>query len=92
MTTYSIREFKARVSEILRDLDNGAEVIITRRGKPCGRLTSLEPPTEGKPSLGTLRGSLSHLPDATYEDFLNVKALCEPQLPASEGLERSHAG
>ena len=26
MTTYSIREFKARVSEILRDLDDGAEV------------------------------------------------------------------
>ena len=25
MTTYSIREFKARVSEILRDLDDGAE-------------------------------------------------------------------
>ena len=34
MTTYSIREFKARVSEILRDLDSGDEVIITRRGKP----------------------------------------------------------
>ena len=49
MTTYSIREFKARVSEILRDLDQGAEVIITRRGKPCGRLTSVELPKAGKP-------------------------------------------
>ena len=41
MTTYGIREFKARVREILRGLDDGEEVIITRRGKPCGRLTSM---------------------------------------------------
>ena len=92
MTTYSIREFKARVSEILRDLDDGAEVIITRRGKPCGRLTPVEGPTEGKPSLGTLKGSLSHLPDATYGDFLNVKTLWEPRSPASGEPARSHAG
>ena len=39
-TTYSIREVKARLSEILRDLDYGEEVIITRRGRPCGRLTA----------------------------------------------------
>ena len=50
MTTYSIREFKARVSEILRDLDDGEEVIITRRGRPCGRLTTVQHPSEGKPS------------------------------------------
>ena len=31
MTTYSIREFRTRVSAILRNLDNGEEVIITRR-------------------------------------------------------------
>ena len=37
MTTYSIREAKARLSEILRDLDHGDEVIITRRARPCGR-------------------------------------------------------
>lgn len=73
VATYNIREFKARVSEILRDLDEGAEVIITRRGKPCGRLTALRTPKDGRPSLRSLRGSLSHLPDATYEDFLNVK-------------------
>ena len=63
MTTYGIREFKARVSEILRGLDDGEEVIITRRGKPCGRLTSMQAPKEGKPSLGTLRGALVYLPD-----------------------------
>ena len=42
-STYSIREFKAKVSEILRDLEDGEEVIITRRGKPCGKLTGIRP-------------------------------------------------
>ncbi len=92
MTTYSIREFKARVSEILRDLDEGAEVVITRRGKPCGRLTALGPTDDGKPSLSTLRGSMSHLPDAAYEDFLNMKTLWKTRFPETGEPERSHAG
>ncbi len=92
MTTYGIREFKARVSEILRSLDDGEDVIITRRGKPCGRLTPVQRPTVGKPSLGTLRGRLTELPDASYEDFLDIKALWEPGLPASvSGMGCAHA-
>ena len=79
MATYSIREFKARLSEILRDVEAGAEVIITRRGKPCGRLTAPGAPRKPKASLSTLRGSLSYLPDATYQDFLDVKAIWEPR-------------
>ncbi len=89
MTTYSIREFKARVSEILRDLDEGQEVIITRRGKPCGRLTTVQRTTEGKRSLSTLRGSLDHLPDASYEDFLDIKTLWKARLPASDEEKQS---
>ena len=92
MTTYSIREFKAKVSEILRDLDDGQEVIITRRGKPCGRLTSVQPPTEMKPSLETLRGALTSLPDAVYEDFLDIKAVWEPRDPSSAETQHRHAG
>ena len=92
MTTYGIREFKARVSEILRDLDEGEDVIITRRGKPCGRLTSVRLPNEEKPSLGTLRGALIYLPDASYNDFLDVKTLWGPRVPASTGTERDRVG
>ena len=73
MSTYGISEFKTRLSEILRELDEGDEVIITRRGKACGRLTSVKAPDAGKPSLETLKGSLSHLPDASYEDFLEIE-------------------
>ena len=75
MTTYRIREFKAKVSEILRNLNDGEEVIITRRGKPCGKLIPVQSAAEGKPSLRDLRGSMTHLPDASYEDFLGAKAL-----------------
>ena len=92
MTTYSIREFKARISEILRGLDDGQEVIITRRGKPCGRLMPVPPPTEGKPSLVTLKGALTCLPDATYEDFLDIKTVWEPRDPSSAETRRSRAG
>ena len=73
MTTYSIREAKAHLSEILRDLDQGDEVIITRRGRPCARLTSVDGGTDDRPSLDTLRGSLSQLPDTGYQDFQDVK-------------------
>ena len=92
MTTYSVREFKARASEILRDLSEGEEVIITRRGKPCGRLTPVQPSVEKKPSLSTLRGSATYLPEASYEDFMNVKSLWEPRVPSSGELKHGRAG
>ena len=91
VTTYSIREFKARLSEILRDMEEGAEVIITRRGKPCGKLTGLGAPQSTKASLRTLRGALSDLPDATYQDFLDLKAVWEPRLPALGEADRDDA-
>ena len=75
MTTYSIREAKAHLSEILRDLDRGDEVIITRRGRPCGRLTAVDGDAGDKPSMATLRGALTQLPDASYEDFQDIKGI-----------------
>lgn len=85
MTTYSIREFKANVSAILRELEVGEQVIITRRGRPCGKLTSVNAPEGGKASLETLRGSLTYLPDAAYEDFLDIKSIWEPRVPPTDG-------
>lgn len=48
-------------------------MTITLRGKPCGRLTFVKAPDAGKPSFETLKGSLAHLPDASYEDFLEIE-------------------
>ena len=75
MTTYSIREAKAHLSGILRDLVQGDEVIITRRGRPCGRLTAVDAGPDGRPSLATMRGALSQLPDASYQDFQDIKGI-----------------
>ena len=77
MTTYSIREAKAHLSEILRGLDRGDKVIITRRGRPCGRLTAVDASPDDRPSLATLRGALSQLPDAVYQDFQEIKGIWE---------------
>ena len=84
MSTYSISEFKARASEILRELDEGDEAIITRRGKACGRLTSVEAPGPGRPSLETLKSSLVHLPDASYEDFLEIEKEMHSEVNGAE--------
>ncbi len=85
MTTYSVREFRARISEILRSVEEGEEVIITRRGKPCGKVTPVPPSPEDKPSLRTLRGAYADvLPDATYQDFLDIKSIWEPRMPPGE--------
>ena len=80
MATYGIREFRARASAILRNLENGEEVIITRRGKPCRKLTA--PPDDAMPqqSLATLRGAFRDtLPAATWEDFQEIKKIWEPR-------------
>ncbi len=91
MTTYNIREFKSKISEIINTLEYDQEVIITRRGKPCGRLTPVQPPAEEKPSLQTLRGALIQLPDATYQDFLDIKAVWEPRVPQPGEAQGSRA-
>ena len=80
MTTYSVREFKAKVSEILRGLEDGEEVIITRRGKPCGRLVPMRP-TAQESALKRLRELGSRLPDLEWEDFVEAKKIWEPRIP-----------
>ena len=89
-TTYGIGEFKARLSEILRALEEGEEIVITRRGKPCAKLTLPAPaeangaaPEEkpfpklqpGQSPEGILR---DYLPKATPEHFDRSQY---PQIP-----------
>ena len=79
MPTYTITQFKTRTGEILDSLNDGEEVIITRRGKPCAKLTAVPKPAEsgekkhsGKSLMGAYRGIL---PDATWEDFQEAKRI-----------------
>ena len=89
MTTYGIREFKARVSEILRNLEKGEEVIITRRGKPCGKLTAVPPPEGENPALAALREKYSSFPDLEFEELqATIKGFWKVQpLPDGDDAE-----
>ncbi len=91
MTTYGVREFKTRVSDILRNLDDGEEVIITRRGKPCAKLTPIPQSGFGEASRQTLKGAMENLPVATYEDFLEAKKVWGRFPPESQQTVNEHA-
>lgn len=45
-TTVGIRELKARLSAYLRHVRSGRTLVITRRGKPIGRIVPLRPSVE----------------------------------------------
>lgn len=91
MTIYGVREFKTRVSDILRHLDDGEEVIITRHGKPRARLTPIRQSDDGTASTRILRGALEDLPTATYEDFLDAKAIWGRFSSESNVTDNDHA-
>ena len=79
MTTITVRELKARASEILRNLQaSGEEVVVTRRGKPCAKLVPFKESGERR-SLRSLRGALSFLPELEDEDFEDIKKIWEPR-------------
>ena len=64
-------------------------------GLPTSLGLSVQPmktSAEVKPSLGTLRGTATYLPEASYEDFLSVKTLWEPRVPSSAEPRRDRAG
>ncbi len=47
-STTSVRELKARLSAYLHRVETGETVIITRHGKPIGRIVPLETSTEAR--------------------------------------------
>lgn len=49
MTHYSVAEAKNNLPRLLDRMLAGEDVVITRRGKPIGRLTPAKPPVVGMP-------------------------------------------
>ena len=79
MTAYDVLELKEKLSEVLGSLENGQQVIITRQGKPCGKLIGMSDGKKKK-SLSTLKGALIDLPEASFEDFQQIKGVWGPPL------------
>ena len=66
MTQTSIRELKANLSKYLRQVERGKTIIITRRGKPIGRIvpegSTLEERMQTLEASGLLTWSGNNLP------------------------------
>jgi prevent-host-death family protein len=57
-----IHELKTHFSRLLRDVEDGGEIIVTRSGKPVARIVSAQPSSSVAESYGLFRGQFV-LPD-----------------------------
>jgi prevent-host-death family protein len=77
-TTISVRDLKAHASKLLKliEEDSGTEIIITRHGKPCGKLVGLEQLSSPAPTPPveriSLRNSMSHLANTGEKDLVEA--------------------
>ena len=81
-TTISVRELKAHASKLLKLLeeDSNSEIIITRHGKPCGKLVGLNRESSPTPPSGrlSLRNTMSHLAKTGEQDLVEATNIWEP--------------
>jgi prevent-host-death family protein len=57
----SVAEAKNQLSQLVRAVESGEEVVITRNGRPVAQLVPA-PATRRKVRLGTMRGRIRFLP------------------------------
>ncbi len=72
MSSVSIEEARAKLSELIHELHPGDEVVITEGERPVARLLPVTTPARETRQLGTLRGTVKHVApdfDAPLEDF-----------------------
>lgn len=64
---YTVHQAKTNLSRILREVEAGKEVIVTRGKKPVARISAIEPPEKKEVPfrlLGAYRGKISWSDDA----------------------------
>jgi len=73
MTTISIEDAQATLSELIHRLTPGEEIIITENGQPVARLVRVAAEPQQPPRrCGTLRGTVLYMApdfDAPLDDF-----------------------
>ncbi len=78
MATIGVRELKANASRVLKEVqESGEEIIITRRGKPCVKLTPIRVGQKRERTLLSLRGAMLSLPELEFDDFMDIKSVWE---------------
>jgi len=58
MTTISVAEAKAHLSDLVARAEDGEETVITRHGKPVARLVPMHRAPEQLPALKAFRATL----------------------------------
>jgi prevent-host-death family protein len=73
----SIAEAKNRLPELIRAVENGENVVITRHGKPVAQLTT-PPPERRKPRFGTMKDRIKLYPG--WDDPIDLDRFLEGDL------------
>ena len=71
MSTVTLQEAQARLSDLIHGLTPGDEVVITENDQPVARLSRSEPKTQWPCKAGSARGKIRMAPDfdAPLEEF-----------------------
>ena len=84
MRRVAISELKARLSEYLKVVRAGEEVIVTDRGKPVARIASMSGPEETESRLWMLvRTGQVRPPDVEGGIDLELIAALRPRVPGA---------
>ena len=59
MSTYTLAEAKAQLSRLIRMVEAGEEVTITKRGRAVVKIVPSDPPRQHMPSLAEHRAQMS---------------------------------
>lgn len=80
MKTASVAEAKAHLSALLGSVESGEEVLITRRGKPVGRLTAVRDDRLSRFDMTALRDFVAAQPVAPMNQGLTVAEMREQDI------------
>ncbi|MDR3701080.1 MAG: type II toxin-antitoxin system prevent-host-death family antitoxin [Candidatus Sulfopaludibacter sp.] len=62
MPNYNVHEAKNQLSQLLKRVEEGEEVVIMRDGDPVAKLVRCRPPKQKKRELGFARGQVRETP------------------------------
>ena len=61
MTTVNMHEAKTRLSQLVKEVEAGGEVVLSRRGRPVARIVAVADEAAGTPKGRRVPGSAKHL-------------------------------